>query len=40
LGHVPVDLPDGIAPRRVRHIERVAGESGVVAYYAGRGKQA
>ncbi len=40
LDHVPVDLPDKLAPALVRHMERVAGEPGIVAYYAGRGKQA
>ena len=40
MDHVPVDLPDKLAPALVRHMERVAGEPGIVAYYAGRGKQA
>lgn len=39
LDHVPSDLPDTIAPRLVRHMERVAMEPGVVAYYANRRKQ-
>lgn len=38
LDHVPVDLPDKVAPRLVRHMERVAAEPGIVAYYARRGK--
>lgn len=38
LDHVPSDLPDTIAPRLVRHMERVAADPGVVAYYAGRRK--
>jgi glutathione S-transferase len=38
--HVPTDLPDRVAPSLVRHMERVAGQPGVVAYYAQRRKQA
>ncbi len=40
LDHVPVDLTDRVAPRLVRHMERVAGEPGVAAYYASRQKRA
>jgi len=36
LDHVPADLPDRVAPRLVQHMERVAAQPGVVAYYAGR----
>lgn len=36
LDHMPSDLADTIAPRLVRHMERVAADPGVVAYYAGR----
>lgn len=38
LDYVPTDLPDRIAPRLVQHMERVAGQPGVAAYYAARGK--
>jgi len=40
LDHVPVDLPDRIAPHLVSHMERVAALPRVAAYYATRGKQA
>ncbi|MBI1195545.1 MAG: glutathione S-transferase [Gammaproteobacteria bacterium] len=36
--HVPVDLADRLAPALVRHMERVAAEPGVAAYYARRAK--
>lgn len=36
LDHVPADLPDRIAPRLVRHMQRIDAEPGVAAYYAGR----
>jgi len=39
LDHVPVDLADKVAPAVVRHMERVAAEPGVVAYYADRRKE-
>jgi len=38
--HVPVDLTDRLSPSLVRHMERVAIQPGIAAYYAGRGKQA
>ncbi len=38
LDHIPADYPDKIAPRLVQHMERVAAQPGVVAYYAGRGE--
>lgn len=38
LDHVPADLPDRIAPALVRHMERVAAQPGVAAYYTARGK--
>ncbi len=36
IEHVPTDLPDQIAPALVRHMERIAAEPGVAAYYASR----
>ena len=36
LDHVPVDLPDRVAPRLVEHYERVKGHPDIKAYYAGR----
>ncbi|MGA8260829.1 MAG: glutathione S-transferase family protein [Arenicellales bacterium] len=38
LDHVPADLPDTVAPSLVRHMERVAAQPGVVAYYERRAK--
>lgn len=38
LDHVPVDLPDRVAPSLVAHLERVAALPGITAYYAGRRK--
>jgi len=38
IDHVTTDLPDRLAPRLVQHMERVAVQPGVVAYYAGRGE--
>ena len=38
LDYVPGDLPDTVAPSLVRHMERVAAQPGVIAYYAQRGK--
>lgn len=38
LDHISSDLPDSVAPRLVQHMERVAAEPGVLAYYAGRAK--
>lgn len=38
LEHVPADLSDRIAPSLVRHMERVAAEPGVAAYYERRRK--
>jgi glutathione S-transferase len=37
LDHVPVDLPDRVAPRLVDHHDRVKQHPAVKAYYAGRG---
>jgi glutathione S-transferase len=37
LDHVPVDLPDRIAPKLVEHYERIKNEPGVKAYYAKHG---
>ncbi len=34
LDHIPSDLPDRVAPRLVQHMERIAAEPGVAAYYA------
>ena len=34
LDHVPVDLPDRVAPKLVVHLERVRNHPGVKAYYA------
>jgi glutathione S-transferase len=36
LDHVPVDLPDRVAPRLVEHYERVKEHTAVKAYYAER----
>lgn len=36
--HVPLDLTDQLAPRLVGHMERIAAEPGVAAYYAVRGQ--
>jgi len=36
LDHVPVDLPDRVAPRLVEHYDRVKEHPAVKAYYAGR----
>jgi glutathione S-transferase len=36
IDHVPTDLPDRVAPRLVGHMERIAAEPGVAAYYAKR----
>jgi glutathione S-transferase len=36
LDHVPVDLPDRVAPRLVEHHERVKGHPAIKAYYAER----
>jgi len=36
LDHVPVDLPDRVAPRLVEHSERVKKHPAVKAYYAAR----
>ncbi|SKA25049.1 Glutathione S-transferase [Enhydrobacter aerosaccus] len=36
LDHVPVDLPDRVAPRLVEHHDRVKEHPAVKAYYAGR----
>jgi glutathione S-transferase len=36
LDHVPVDLPDRIAPRLVEHYERVKEHPAIKAYYAER----
>ena len=38
LDHVPTELVDRVAPLLVQHLERIAAESGVVAYYERRGK--
>ena len=38
IDHVPTDLPDRLAPSLMQHMERVAAQPGVVAYYEGRGK--
>ncbi|MFZ0487444.1 MAG: glutathione S-transferase family protein [Arenicellales bacterium] len=38
LDHVPTDLVDRIAPLLSEHVERIAAEPGVVAYYKKRGK--
>jgi glutathione S-transferase len=38
LEHVPNDLPDRLAPRLLKHMERIGAEPGVVAYYTGRAK--
>lgn len=37
LDHVPIDLPDRIAPKLVEHYERVKNERGVKAYYSKHG---
>lgn len=37
IDHVPVDLPDTVAPKLVQHMERVAMQPGVVEYYGRRG---
>lgn len=37
LDHVPVDLPERIAPELVEHFERVMNNAAVAAYYAERG---
>jgi glutathione S-transferase len=37
LDHVPADLPDRVAPKLVRHYERVKNEPRVKAYYAKHG---
>ncbi len=34
LDHIPSDLADSVAPRLVQHMERIAAEPGVAAYYA------
>lgn len=36
LDHVPVDLPDRVAPQLIEHHERVMGHPAIDAYYAGR----
>jgi glutathione S-transferase len=36
LDHVPVDLPDRVAPRLVEHYDRVKGHPAVKAYYGNR----
>ena len=36
LDHVPVDLPDRVAPRLVEHYERVKGHPAIKAYYGDR----
>jgi glutathione S-transferase len=36
LDHIPVDLPDRVAPRLVEHYERVKKHPAVKAYYAER----
>ncbi len=38
LEHVPTDLADELAPRLLDHMDRIAAEPAVVAYYSGRGK--
>ncbi len=38
LDYVPTDLASRVAPLLVQHMERVAADPGVVAYYEGRGK--
>lgn len=38
LDYVPTDLAARVAPLLVQHMERVAADPGVVAYYEGRGK--
>jgi glutathione S-transferase len=38
IDHVPADLPDRVAPRLVEHMERIAAEPGVAAYYAKRAR--
>jgi len=38
LDYVPTDLVDRVAPLLVQHMERVASDPGVVAYYLRRGK--
>lgn len=38
--YVPIDLTDRLAPALVQHMERVAAQPGVAAYYAQRGKPA
>ena len=38
LDHVPTDLVDSVAPLLVQHMDRVAAEPDVAAYYAGRVK--
>jgi len=34
LDHIPVDLAERLAPELVEHCDRIAGEPGIVAYYA------
>ena len=36
LDHIPSDLTDRVAPRLLQHMERIAAEPGVAAYYAAR----
>jgi len=36
--HLPADLPDTVAPHLVEHMERIAAEPGIAAYYASRSK--
>ncbi len=36
LDHVPVDLPDRVAPRLIEHYERVKEHPAIKAYYTGR----
>jgi glutathione S-transferase len=38
MEYIPTDLPDQVAPALVQHMERIAAEPGVAAYYASRGK--
>lgn len=38
LDHVPTDLVDRVAPLLASHLERLAADPGVVAYYRKRGK--
>ena len=37
LDHIPTDLTDRVAPQLARHMERIAAEPGVSAYYASIG---